>query len=48
MSKKSIYETPSSQVVEFELRGVFCTSERVGDIDPLQEKYDWTDMWNNN
>ncbi len=48
MRKKNYYETPSFKEVEFDLKAVLCTSESEAEIEGLVDKYDWSDMWNNN
>ena len=48
MNQKSIYETPCFKEAEFELKAVLCTSEREAEIEELVDKYDWSDIWNNN
>ena len=48
MDKKIFYETPCFKEVEFDFKQVLCTSEPEGDIGQLVDKYDWSDMWNNN
>jgi hypothetical protein len=47
MDKKVFYVTPDLSEVEFNQEGVLCSSERNGQIDQLENKYDWSDMWNN-
>lgn len=47
MNKKSFYVTPNIKDVEFTSEGILCSSECQGGIDQLEEKYDWSDMWNN-
>lgn len=46
MNKKVFYVTPDINMVEYTSEGVLCASERYGGIDQLEEKYDWSDMWN--
>ena len=46
MNKKNFYETPAVKDVEFASEGILCSSERQGGIDQLEEKYDWSEMWN--
>ena len=48
MDKKVFYVTPQLAMLEFKPGDVFCASVRNGQIDQLNEKYDWSDMWNNN
>ena len=47
MNKKNFYTTPYIKEVGFASEGILCSSERSGGIDQLEEKYDWSDMWNN-
>lgn len=47
MDKKVFYVTPELVVLGFRQEAVFCASERNGNIDQLNEKYDWSDMWEN-
>ncbi len=47
MDKRDFYVTPRLDEVEFKQEGVLCASERGGEIDQLETKYDWSDMWNN-
>lgn len=47
MDRKVFYVTPDLREVEFNQEGVLCTSEGSGQIDQLNDKYDWSDMWNN-
>lgn len=46
MDKKDFYATPYLAVLEFKLEVAFCASQKNADIDQLEEKYDWSDMWN--
>ena len=46
MKTKVYYETPVLSELELAQEGVLCSSEREGGIDQLQDKYDWSDMWN--
>jgi len=49
MNKKIFYVTPDLKEVVLEQEGLLCASEREGNIDPLNPKYDWSDdLWGNN
>ena len=45
MNKKFFYQTPDINEVELNNEGILCASERNGEIDQLESKYDWSDMW---
>lgn len=47
MDKKVFYAAPELVVLGFKPEAVICASERNGNIDQLNEKYDWSDMWDN-
>ena len=46
MNIKDLYVSPVSMQVEINQEGVLCASVRDGGIDQLDNKYDWSDMWN--
>lgn len=47
MDKKVFYVAPDLTEVAINLEGVLCASDRKGQIDQLEEKYDWgSDFWN--
>lgn len=46
MDKKVFYVAPDLTEVEINLEGVLCASDRNGQIDQLEDKYDWADdLW---
>ena len=47
MDVKVFYVAPEVNIVELKSEGVLCASQRDGQIDQLEFKYDWSDMWNN-
>lgn len=47
MDVKVFYVAPEVNMVELKPEGVLCASQRDGQIDQLEVKYDWSDMWNN-
>lgn len=46
MDKKVFYVAPYLTEVELNHEGVLCASDRNGQIDQLEDKYDWADdLW---
>ena len=43
MNKKVFYVTPCINEVELDLEGVLCASDKNGQIDQLNNKYDWSE-----
>lgn len=46
MDRKVFYVAPALTEVEINLEGVLCASDRKGQIDQLEDTYDWADdLW---
>lgn len=46
MKSKVFYVTPELNKLELDLEGIICSSDRNGNIDPLDQAHDWSDYFN--